>query len=250
MNAEAVLFVDDRHREIAERNALLEERVGSHRDARRPVGEARQRGLARLALVAPGEDRGADAGLRQQRRQHGMMLARENLGGREQRALRSRFHRHEKAHQRHQGLAAADVALQQAQHPPLRGEIGDDLGDGVGLRPRRRERQRRERRRAQATVAAERAARAAPRMAAHQPERQLAGQQFVMREPSARRRSRVEIGSCVGDMSPAAPPRASPASSRGRGCRAMSTSGRSGARASAPSTAFARGRAVTPEARG
>ena len=61
------------------------------------------------------------------------MLAREQLGRRHQRALRSRLDRAGKREQRHHGLAAADIALQQAQHAVRAREVGVDLGEGALL---------------------------------------------------------------------------------------------------------------------
>ena len=55
---------------------------------------------------------------RRQVRQGAKVLAGEHLGGRHQRGLGAGLHRAQHGQQRHQGLAGADIALQQPQHAP------------------------------------------------------------------------------------------------------------------------------------
>ena len=62
------------------------------------------------------------------------MLARQKLGRRHEGGLRAGLDRGRHGEQRHDGLAAADIALQQAQHAVGAGEIGVDLAKHAGLR--------------------------------------------------------------------------------------------------------------------
>ena len=62
------------------------------------------------------------------------MLPRQQLGRRHQRRLRAGLHRARHGEQRDDGLAAADIALQQAQHAMRAREVGVDLGERAGLR--------------------------------------------------------------------------------------------------------------------
>ena len=85
-DAEAMLLVDHREAEILVGDRLLEDRVGADQDVDRAVGEAHQGRFAHPALLAPGQDRDID----RQAGEHArvsvvVMLAREDLGRREQR---------------------------------------------------------------------------------------------------------------------------------------------------------------------
>jgi len=62
------------------------------------------------------------------------MLAGEDFGWRHQGRLRAGFHRQQHGVQRHHGLAAADIALQQPQHALVRAHIASDFGIGLPLR--------------------------------------------------------------------------------------------------------------------
>jgi hypothetical protein len=136
------------------------------------------------ALVAPGEDGEIDAGAGEQPRQALEMLAREDFGRREQRALRARLDRDQQRHQRDQRLARADIALEQADHRRALREIALDLGDRPRLRAGRAVGQ--PQRIAQAPVAMQRLAAAAARRGAHQSEGELVGEEFVIGQPRAR----------------------------------------------------------------
>ena len=70
------------------------------------------------------------------------MLAGEDLGRRHQRRLPARFDDVGHRQQRDDGLARADIALQQAQHALGLGEIGADFGEGFRLRAGQRKGQR------------------------------------------------------------------------------------------------------------
>ena len=85
--------------------------------------------------------------------------------------------------QRHDGLAGADVALQQAQHALRPREIGDDVVDRALLRGRERVGQGLDHAGAQPAFARAAASRLALAMGAQQRERELAGEQLVVGKP-------------------------------------------------------------------
>ena len=146
---------------------------------------------ALAAALAAGEDRDRDAGRGGERRDRVEMLAREDFGRRHQRRLPAAFDHGRRREQRHHGLARADIALQQPQHAFGLGEIGDDLGDRARLRARQRIGQRLDQLLAQVPGAGGGAAGGPAQMRAHQRERELAGEQFVIGEPRPRRRCRA-----------------------------------------------------------
>ena len=102
-----------------------------------PPSRSRSRIVAAFAAaLAAGEDRDLDAGRRGERRDGGVVLARQDFGRRHQRRLPAAFDDGRGGEQRHHGLAGADVALQQPQHPLGLGEIvGDFLDRARSARP-------------------------------------------------------------------------------------------------------------------
>ena len=70
------------------------------------------------------------------------MLLGEQLRRRHDRRLEAVLHREQRAEQRHDRLAAADVALQQALHAAVAAHVGEDLAQHARLRAGERERQR------------------------------------------------------------------------------------------------------------
>ena len=138
VHAEAVLLVDDGEREIAERDLLLEQRVGADQEIDLAEREPVERLAALAAALAAGEDGDPDAGLLGQRRDGGEMLAGEDFGRRHQRRLPPGLDHGRGGQQRHHGLAGADVALQQPHHALRPRQIGDDVVDGARLRRRQR----------------------------------------------------------------------------------------------------------------
>src|SRR3546814_3516756 len=80
------------------------------------VGETHQRRFAHPSLVAPGQDREMDRQAAEHALQRRIMLARQNLGRREQRRLRPRLHRREHRAQGDERLARPDVALRSEEH--------------------------------------------------------------------------------------------------------------------------------------
>ena len=120
-----MLLVDHRQAQIGEIHALLEQGVGADRELHRAGGEMRAGTGARGTLDAAGEQ-----SCRQWRQpaQGAMVLAREDFGRRHQRRLRAGFRRRQHRQHRNQGLAGADIALQQAHHTTGGGKVGIDLG--------------------------------------------------------------------------------------------------------------------------
>ena len=137
-DAEAVLLVDHGEAEPLVGDRLLEDGVGADEHVDRAVGEAHQGRFARPALLAAGEDGDVDRQAGELARQRVEMLAGEDLGRREQRRLGAGLDRGQHRHQRDQGLARADVALEQAQHRRLLLQVALDLGDRAALGAGRR----------------------------------------------------------------------------------------------------------------
>ena len=136
MHAEPMLFVDHHQAEILERDRLLEQRVRADQNVDAALFQRLDDLRALAAPLAPGEQRDAQAGRGAEAADGGQMLPRQQLGRRHQRRLRAGFDRTRHGEQRHHRLAAADIALEQAQHAVRAGEIAVDLGQRVGLRAR------------------------------------------------------------------------------------------------------------------
>ncbi len=137
LDAEAVLLVDDRDREIAQLDALLDQRVRADDDVR---AERRRAHLLRRRAreqCARDAELGADAFDREE------VLFGERLCRRHQRALASVLDRAQQCVERDDRLAGADVALQQPLHRNRALEIGVDLAHRLLLVRRERERKRR-----------------------------------------------------------------------------------------------------------
>ena len=193
MHAEAMLLVDDRQRQIVERDLVLEQRVGADQKIDVARRQRRQDFRALAAALAAGENGDADADGGGERRDGGKVLARQNLGRRHDRRLPAGFDHVRGGQQRHHRLARADIAVKQPQHALRLRQIGDDVGDGALLRWRQRVGQGGENARAQAALGGAAAAGAGALMGAKQRERKLPGEQFVVGEPRPRRALRPQI---------------------------------------------------------
>ncbi len=193
LDAEPMLLVDHREREIAPRHIRLEQRMRAHQYADLARREPRQQRVARAALLAAGQQRDLHPGARGKLLQGRVMLARQDLGRRHQRRLRSRLDRVEHGEERHHRLAAADIALQQPQHPQRRRHVAGDLGERLALPHGQREGQGADHFLVQRARRGERTARQALLVRAHQRDRELVGQQLVEGEALARRRQGQEI---------------------------------------------------------
>ena len=132
-DAEMLLLVDHEKRQVAERDALAEKRVGADDDMNRAVGEARlgfggllgryQPRQAADANAQPGEAlaEGLEMLPRQQRRRH------------HHRDLTARQHRCVGRAQRHLGLAETDIAADQPIHGVTGREVRDRVVDRLDL---------------------------------------------------------------------------------------------------------------------
>ncbi len=132
-NAKPMLLIDHREPEVSEDDAFLNERMRADGDVDCPAGQRGKRGAARRGLVAADEERDAKADARRQRGHALVVLAGENFGRGHHRGLPARFDHVRHRQERDDGLARADVALQQSQHAPLGPEIGADVVDRLAL---------------------------------------------------------------------------------------------------------------------
>ena len=158
LDAEAVLLVDDDQPEVGELDALLQQRVGADDDAGPAVGDLGARLAAGRGLQRAGEQRdpGAVGGAvelagpaerAEQLADAAGVLGGEHLGGREQRGLAAGVDHLRHGPQRDDGLARADLALQQPVHRLLAAELRGQLLPHLALALGQLERAARRRRR-------------------------------------------------------------------------------------------------------
>ena len=140
-HAEAVLLVDDRQAQPLELHVLFEQRVRPHHHLHQPLRHQ----LLQLRFLAragrPGQQQRHVSDLGQNLLEVEVVLRRQDLGGREHGGLVAVFHRDHGRLGRHDGLAAAHVALQQAIHGTRLLHIVGDLLEHALLRPGGLERQ-------------------------------------------------------------------------------------------------------------
>ena len=187
LHAEAVLFVDDRQREVVEHHALLHQRVGADHHLRAPGRDLLQRLRPRLAGDLACEPGHLDAQRFQPGAQVGEVLLRQQFGRRHQRGLAAVGDRHQRGHRRDHGLAGADVALHQAQHRPRLAQVLAQLRVDARLRRGQRERQRVLQPRHQRLVAAQRAGALRLQGQPLPAHAEVVRQQFLHRQPPLRR---------------------------------------------------------------
>ena len=108
--------------------------------------------------------------------------------------LRARLDGIEQRQEGDDRLAAADVALQQAQHARLPGHVGEDVAHGRLLRAGEGKGEGCQRLRAQAAIALERTAGEPALMRAHQCHRELVGEKLVIGEARAGLGRVIEVG--------------------------------------------------------
>ena len=193
-HAEAMLLVDDGERQRLEHDVVLDQRMGADQKIDLAGFELRQELAPLLALLAAGEDRDPHAGALGQRRDGLDVLARENFGRRHQRRLLAGLDDGGGREQRNHGLAGADIALQQPQHPHRLLQIVGDRGRGLSLRGGQRVGQRVDDLLAQMAVAGMAVAGGPAQLRAHQRQRQLPGEQFVEGEPRPERAVGQDVG--------------------------------------------------------
>ena len=194
VNAEAVLFVDYREGQVAKFDALLKERMGADRDGYLATGQTAEDGLAAAALITAGQKADLESGGGGQGLYGGQVLARQDLGRRHQGRLGAAFHGSQHSEQSHHGFAAADVALQEAQHAGTVGHVGYDFGQRRFLGPGQAERKGVEGALAQGSVAPDGAPGQAAHVETHQGQGELVGEQLVIGQACPRRRCWLQIG--------------------------------------------------------
>ena len=183
-----MLLVDHDEAEVAEGDIILEQRVGADGDLPGAAREPAQGPASRLALVAAGQQLGPEVQAGEEGRDDAVVLARQDLRRRHDRGLGAGLHRGQHRGERDHGLAAADVALQQAQHPVRPPHIGQNLGDRALLCPGHDVGQGLAQAGEKGAVARQNPALAPPRRRADQHQGQLVGEQLVIGQALANRR--------------------------------------------------------------
>ena len=213
LDAKTVLLVDHDECKIAKLDIRLQQgvRTDDHRGQTR--GEARQHRGARPAFFAAGQKADLDMGRGGMALQGRVMLAGEDFRWRHQGRLAAAFDRGQHRQQSDDGLAAADIALQQPHHASRLRHLRGDLGNCQALRRCQPEAECRLDPAGQRAVAEDRPPLLPVSARADQRHRELAGKDLVIGEPLARRRRRQQIGfvrrglrlaDCFGPMRPAA----------------------------------------------
>ena len=134
LDAEAVLLVDHGDGEVAQVDALLDERMRADEDARA--------GVALALRHRAGQQPDADADLPAELLDRQEVLLGQRLGRRHQRAAVAAFYGAQQRVERDDRLPRADVALEEPLHRRGPAEVGVDLGDRAFLVGRELERQR------------------------------------------------------------------------------------------------------------
>ncbi len=194
-DAEAVLLVDHRETEARECAAFLEQRVGAEGEIDLTRGN-RLPGLAAFRLALTARDPGtAHAECGERLGELAIMLLGEDFGGRHERGLQAVLDRLQAGQRGDDGLAAADVALQQTAHRVRLRKVRADLLPGARLRRRERERQRGDEGSGEALSRRQRLCDASATLGTRARKRELLRQQFVEGEtPPRRMAARFEFG--------------------------------------------------------
>ena len=187
LDAEAVLLVHDRKRERAERHLFLNESVGAEHDPGRPRRDPLEHRAALLARLAAGQPGERDAERRDPLGELAEMLLGEDFGRRHHRRLRPVLHRAQAGERRHDGLAAAHVALEQAVHRVGLRQVRADLAPGPHLRAGQLEGKPREHRPHERSARGKRCGTLGLAFAIVRAHRQLLCEQLVELDPPPRR---------------------------------------------------------------
>ena len=135
-DAETVLLVDDGEAEALELDVLFEDRVGADHDVHEALGDQLLELLLLAAREGSGEQNGDVTELLEDALEIVFVLVGEDLGGREHGDLVAVLDGDDGRLGGHDGLAAADVALEQAVHRTrllhIVGDLLDDALLGVG----------------------------------------------------------------------------------------------------------------------
>ena len=134
-HAEPVLLVDDGQAEVFEDDAVGEHGVGADDQPGAAVGNGAEGDALFAGFHAADKQRDVDAERFQPVGQRGRMLAGQDLGGGQHRALPAVLRGKPDGGGRHQRFAAADIALQQAVHRRGGAQVTGDLLGGAALRP-------------------------------------------------------------------------------------------------------------------
>ena len=126
-DAEAVLLVDNDHAEAVELHVLIQQGVGADQNGYFAVGDALQEFLAAAAFDRAGEQRHLEAQMLQQGAQGCQVLLRQEFRGRHEGGLLAVGHRQQHGEQGDDGLAAANVALNEAVHRKGAAHVGKNL---------------------------------------------------------------------------------------------------------------------------
>ena len=128
MHTEAVLLVDHGKTQIAKDDRPLKQRMGADQEIDFAIGQGCKNFLPPFALFAAGQDRRTDAGSVAEFGDVVIVLSGENFRRRHDRRLGTGLDHICRRQQGDDGLAGADIALQQPQHALGAGEIGADFG--------------------------------------------------------------------------------------------------------------------------
>src|SRR5262245_55427222 len=183
MDTETVLFIDYCKRKIMEGDILLEERMRSDKEIEIAKRQPIENFFARRPALAACQNGDANSSGFRERRDRCEMLTRQNLGRRHNGSLPTRLDNARRGCEGNHRFSGSDVALQQAQHSLWQGEISGDVFERFLLRVRERIRQGFEYARAQAAFTGAAATGLAAHMGADKGERELSGQQLVVRKP-------------------------------------------------------------------
>ena len=203
IDAEAVLLVDHGKPEILKLDVVLKQRVGPDHRPDFPGLQAFEDGLSGLAVLPPGQDRQGYAGGAEKRVEPVRMLADQHVGGRHEGGLGAALDDLQHADRGDHRLAAADIALQEPEHPYGLGEILTDLDGRLLLRCGQLEGQGPDHGSAKLVIAWPGDAGSFLAPVAGERERQLGRQQFVIGEACAGERGRGDVVGGFGDVDPA-----------------------------------------------
>src|ERR1019366_5011392 len=202
-HAKAMLLVHDDQPQLVELDCLLDERMGADHQLRVALRDVMARLLLAAGLLRPGEQHNAVAGGLKDAPRGKVMLRRQNLGGRHQRDLAAVFHGDDGRFQRHDGLARADIALQQTPHGSRLGHIGRNFFQHALLRGRGVERQDSFYGMANVVVNLESGPRLGAHLAALEFESQFEEEKFFEDEADVRRSARrLQIRETLADLRP------------------------------------------------
>ena len=128
-----MLFIHHGKAQILEGHPFLKQRMSADHDGQRSIRQPLQHAAPFLALHTAREQRHRHPSSTAKPLKTPHMLPGEQFGRCHQGGLGAGFHRAQHGHQRDQGFARADIALQQAQHPPGCGQISIYVGNGLKL---------------------------------------------------------------------------------------------------------------------